>query len=482
MNKRLSSAVFFLLLTFAVNGLVFAQENRLEISLRGPWILYVDHSFADWPVLIAMAPAVDHDSSNHWAHKPPLVSAGDGYYLEDPTQPNPTKVSHIYCLTFDNACAPKGSSFLRFHDYPDDVQLLHPALPGRRSDWGWAAASWQYSAPTLILPMPDSYSSDGVWHMRFADHFDETGVAYGYDEQHSIGVQLHYNSGPGEFNLIICDAQQPTLHNCTHPPKPANKSGHTRLTNSGTLRIEMKAPESDWSCDPHVRRIYPKMLELIGTPDSNPGPNKRIAYIDPAHQIQDDGSGLYDTSAVPPPADPPSSARCLDHDSQGGLNDDPPPKHGTESAMEPKQQGVPAEKQDQQSKQSNQPNIPPWVQNVEALVSQIKAAPLNSDSAKEYYLDRIEADGQDLSFPRLSQLRRIDDLVALSNAKLTAADRTRAKMNAQNPSGTISPQANLALSPVLQLLIPAITKVLDTSNDYTKSGGDCLAATMQVGP
>ena len=120
MKSRLSSAMFVALLTVSLSS--FAQENHVDISLKGPWILYVDHSFAKWPVLIAMAPGVDSDPMNHWGHQPPTVGNGDAYVMEDP-QSDPSKASLIYCLTFDDVCAPKGTRFLRFYDYPNDASI-----------------------------------------------------------------------------------------------------------------------------------------------------------------------------------------------------------------------------------------------------------------------------------------------------------------------------------------------------------------------
>jgi hypothetical protein len=403
-----------------------------------------------------MAPAVDHP--HPWAHQDVDVSTGDAYLLTDPTHQGSSVT--IYCLTFDSICAPKGERSLKFHDYPHDVQLLHANLPDGQLNWNWPAASHRNDNPTLVLPMPDSYSSDGVWHMRFSNHFDATGKAYRNDELHSIGVQLHYRTGPKEFNLLVCDAQQPSVTNCV---RPANVHGHTRLTNSGTLRIEMKAPETDWACDPHVRRIYPKMLELVGTPSSSPGPNAKIAYIDPAHGTSEDGSGVYDKVPVgysinmPQPDKPNQSPYCLEHDSQGNYNDDPP--RGIRSA-------------------SGAPDLA-WFTDVHEFVARIKAAPgLDSTLKREYYFDEIEAAAGDLSFPRVSQLRRIEALVALSDARLQA-DLLNAK--APNAVGASAFQGRLEVIPVLESLLGLEATILEGNGPPTKSGGDCLAAVMQVG-
>ena len=118
-----------------------------------------------------MAPAVDHDSTNRWSHKPPTVSNGDAYMLDDLNQTDPPNPSKIYCLTFDDVCARKGKSSLN-PDHYQNIQMVPAIIPTGQKRW---TSQNNRQAPTLILPLPDSYSSDTTWPMRFADKFDETG-------------------------------------------------------------------------------------------------------------------------------------------------------------------------------------------------------------------------------------------------------------------------------------------------------------------
>jgi hypothetical protein len=259
--------------------------NQFDLTLEGPWILY-QYKNANLgggvPVLIVVAPKIDN------IFHLPVVSAGDGYELWQ---------NGIYCLTFDATCAKPGAKLLTpGKNYPSTNPPTGPlpvkfSLATANGDWDLVSLNRKRSFFALILPMPDSYSNDGVWHMQFSSKFDVSGNGYSGDKGYSIGVQLHYNTGPTTFDLVSC--KDLTTAGCKYPVPVAN---HTSLTNTGTLRIVMKAPNIDNACDPHVRSLYHPTLWLL---DDQPftGPtknsNQNIAYIDPARRIDDQGHGVY---------------------------------------------------------------------------------------------------------------------------------------------------------------------------------------------
>jgi hypothetical protein len=156
------------------------------------------------------------------------------------------------------------------------------------TSWKWSDAVQRQNATALILPINDSHSSDGVWPMRFAEKFDINHSGYGGNELHGIGVQLHYTSGPDAFDLDSCPSG--SLQNCSPVVSGApTVQGHTYLANTSTPRITMRAPHTESACDPHVRRIFAKMLDIVGQ-----AANSKRSVINPAHRVKDDGSGSYD--------------------------------------------------------------------------------------------------------------------------------------------------------------------------------------------
>ena len=470
MKIRAIIVTYFLALSCSAAP-ALGKKNQFDVSLQGPWILYVDHSFAKWPVLIAMAPTVDHHEQ--WAHHDVQVTTGDGYIFEDYSQysaghpaQSTSYSSHIYCLTLDDVCARRGSSSLQFDDHPSNVTPVQVSLPSGQRAWDWATASQKNPTLTFILPMPDSYSTDGSWHMRFLNHFDVNGINYGPDELHSIGVQLHYKNGPAEFNLLVCESPQPTVKNCSK--RATGPSGHTRLANSGTLRIQMKAPETDWACDPHVRRVYPKMLDLVGQEA-----NQKIKVIDPAHGVKDDGKGLYDDDNPPNVskaalAVPSCSDRCLEHDSQGGYNDDEPKLCG--STLTAANYG-PASPEEQMSSAEH---TELWFQHLSKFLVFIQKSKDTSDG-KKYYFDQIYEASKDLSFPRISQIRWITALVALSHAKLIAENPGLAAKDPGKIAGAFAANAE-----VKSLFENAEDQEETLLKPPPKNGTDCGAALMLV--
>ncbi|HEY6767604.1 MAG TPA: hypothetical protein VI386_22845 [Candidatus Sulfotelmatobacter sp.] len=478
MKSRLSFAVLVALLSVTLP--CFAAKNHVDISLRGPWILYVDSSksFADWPVLIAMAPAVDNGM---YAHQPPTVSNGDAYVLGDPNQPYQPTDSQVYCLTFDGKCARKGESSLDSDDYPAP-NPVPGYIPKGQKRWDWVTASRLYYAPTLILPVPDSYGADTAWPMRFAPEFDKSGGRsdggrYKVKGTYSTGVVLRYTEGPAWFDLNRCPNGNPKLRigDCAQ----ASVSQHTHLANTGTLHIEMKAPDTNWSCDPHVRYVYPQMLNLIGTPDTSPGPNVTFAYIDPAHDIDKTGNAVYDEyPSGYTPQDPTkpdqnghresvASEFCLEHDSQGGYVDmrwDPP----SDDEKTVSRAGHHNDGEQTTKCKGAKDNVDPWIGCVQVLVQDIpETLPLGLTAAEVDVLREIKVQGSDLSFPRISQLRRLDDNIAFLGQLKSELDTQKSR-------------ADQTLPILLQQLFELFPQILRAKDSYTKTHGDCGAPVIHL--
>src|SRR5581483_6271443 len=95
---------------------------------------------------------------------------------------------------------------------------------------------------------------------------------------HSTGFVLHYTTGPTTLGLLGCPNVEPSSAGTYACNDSTIKIDHVTLYNkTGTLQIEMKAPDNNWSCDPHVRSIYPMMLDLVDPTAHQSG----YAYIDP---------------------------------------------------------------------------------------------------------------------------------------------------------------------------------------------------------
>lgn len=247
-----------------------AVGQSLIIDMEGPWIFHVDDQFKDEAgqaksVLIAMSPMVaDHVAS---------FSTGDGSEIKEPG---------IYCVGFDGVCAPAH-------------QGSKPPFPGRilriktPAGWSWYGNLDKYSI-YLILPIPDSYSHDGVYRMKFGKKFKN----YGIERKQSIGLMLHYANGPSTINLSS-KCSGPEASKCPFDDYFQDQD------NSNTLRITVKAPDdlAD-TCDKHVRDAFHRMLLAIhnGSLQSGKNVNQDHGYID---------LPLYD-------------ATCYDHDPQDDGN------------------------------------------------------------------------------------------------------------------------------------------------------------------
>lgn len=255
-------------------------EAQTEIAIQGPWIIYKDNQFTDdkgnvIPVLVAIAPTgaidpKDVGSSAHYKpdgmhHRPPQLSTGDGYYITE---------QNIYCLAFADGptdplkCVPKAPSPTSSKYSP--IQIQHN---GARWNW-WNVVNGlngHRAQTALILPMPDSITNDGTWPVMFASSFDEKGTNYKYDTtpKHSTGLILHYQNAPQQFGLVMCTPAPGTGHqyfgvgDCTQAATTDTTHTDTHLENSGTLRIQMKAPYNVDGCDIHARMGHRQMASLL---------------------------------------------------------------------------------------------------------------------------------------------------------------------------------------------------------------------------
>ena len=427
----------------------FAQQERFDITLEGPWILYVDNTFTKWPVLVAIAP--NTESVANWAHDPILVSSGDGYFLYDYTKAQGQQ-ANFYCLMLDDVCAPQGTTILKFRDYPDGVGLLSVRKPSGQTSWKWSDAVQRQNATALILPMPDSYSSDGVWPMRFAEKFDINHSGYGGNELHGIGVQLHYTSGPDAFDLDSCPSG--SLQNCSPVVSGApTVQGHTYLPNTGTLRITMRAPHTESACDPHVRRIFPKMLDIVSQ-----AANSKRSVIDPAHRVKDDGSGSYDEDFASEGYTEPNGTpySCLRRDGQNPACD-ASGKHCDDD--------LPFREPSFESYSS-------WLEVLGELQAAIGSLPKDEQSEN---LKKLAS--ENLAVPRLSQINTIQVLIAMLDHQLEVDNAVKpnsrsAQHNEGHPKGATEKESTLT---VVKGFLAHLY-----NNPATKSGADCKAAVMLV--
>jgi hypothetical protein len=292
--------------------------------------------------------------------------------------------------------------------------------------------------------------------MRFAYKFDVTGNLYKYsktDNSYSTGVVLHYKKGPAGFDLLTCKQTLPNVSNCN---TPANSSGHTKLASAGALQIEMKAPDTDWSCDPHVRRVYPEMLKLFGNPPSG------YAFIDPAHDLDDKGNGVYDeyqNGEMPHDPDqnnPIKSEYCLEHDYQGKYVD---------TRWHP-----PTSDNKDEEHSMGECDGPGWIECVQSLIvliGQLSSEDVKNHKLDSHNLDDIKRQASDLTFPRLSQLRRLDDDIAFLGQE-TKEERTPKALQALSSTSTLGTFLN------------KVDELVESKDPYTKTHGDCGAPAIHL--
>ena len=434
MRDRSCVAICLLALLLCGSCVAFAQTYHLDIALEGPWILYEeqhlkDKNQQDVAVLIAIAPSgataasVGHRDKIH--HHTPQMSTGDGYYIPAPG---------VYCLKFDDECGPAGAtSLISGPGYPQG-QLLKMAY----HDPANATTSWPWQTKgsgqiVLILPMPDFYSNDGVWPMRFRTKHNSINDPY-TEGLNSIGVLLHYSKGPNSVRLFICDPNQPAVANCSTPATDP-KGNKVVVTNTGTLRLQMRAPDTTDTCDHHVRFSYHEMFKIVGNPY-----NKEYSYIEPAQGMKPDGvTGTFETS---------TSHKCFDHDDQNASND---------SDAGAAQNGT-----------SQSRTMPRSLINTGSLdtafedLSKLAVKYKDLTPAKNALRDASKAANQLGDFPRISEVQQIGSLL---NDSISAVESFTAK---ERGHVTKSDQRKLERIKSQEEEIAAATK----------NGGDCRAAAV----
>lgn len=251
--RTLANLISILVCLFCTLSTSAQSSLRLDVDFEGPWLFYQQAGFSgSQSALIAIAPNVP-------GHYPPTFSTGDGTTLNN----------GIYCLGFDSQTCTTTSVPTLDKDSYADPSLVPVYRPD--SSWNWASLGTQ--GYVLILPMPDSYSSDGQFNVTFMAALTSPAMpdpvpTYG-PEAHSIGVQLHYVKGPKQITLLQCSSGDPAT--CGQPQMAPN---------SGTLQIHIKAPETS-NMDPcpeyHVHLAYHKMISLL---DPLLKRNAQRAFID----------------------------------------------------------------------------------------------------------------------------------------------------------------------------------------------------------
>jgi hypothetical protein len=277
-----------------------AGQTQLDISLEGPWILFTDTMTTngkDQPVVVAIAPVnatapdpIPNDPDSHFHHWPQM-SSGNGYYLPS---------NGIFCLAFNpypsvatgKWCAlppTNGATFNTGNGYtPVSILMLKGDIANKK----WF--SYGGSSIVVILPYPDFYHADGSWQMQFVDQNENVIVPY---DKYTIGLVLHYSNATSRLGLYTCTPSVPTkitTDDCKNETPADNYGNKIEVTNSGTLRLEMRAPDTTDDCDHHVRFAYHQALKLIDPTYSN-GNNGKYRYIDPAQAMNADDSGVFGT-------------------------------------------------------------------------------------------------------------------------------------------------------------------------------------------
>jgi hypothetical protein len=451
MKRRLMIATSLAAMLCIATACFDKGNDRLDIILEGPWILYRETQFRNdngkaVPVLIAIAatratiePLPANDKLHHHL---PQISTGDGYYIDKPA---------VYCLTFNDKCAPKGpSSFNSDPSYPTP-HLLTVSRKNPSTPWDWVSASHRQTA--LILPMPDSFSNDGVWEMKFAGEAVKI-PGEGYpdpSEQHSIGLQLHYVHGPDRLNIRKC-GPLPTVANCNLSPQV---KGLTLMQNTGTLRIQMRAPDNDNGCDVHVRSAYnTAFTDILNGPDFD----QNKTYIEPAH---------VDTKTHQPTFDNPTDHPCFCDDPfrprpSPFCKSDKQKSGNAQNAMP----GMPKESVSLAPESS----ISLLQTQLDGIAKLFEDAELKKHKEQEDLASAVEkfkaaedaAHTINPDFPGISELQRIGQL-------LQESERSIDKFEAA-PDIKISQQLYKLLN----------TIKTSEQADSPKSGADCLAPTMRV--
>jgi hypothetical protein len=425
--KRLAAFAFTLIVVILLAGWSEGRKVHLDITMEGPWILHqakVRNSDGRIvPVLIAIAPidaTADSLDGEVKYHHLPQISAGDGFYIHKEF----LATAHIFCLYFDTHCAPKRVDAPTSDGYPDFKFLTMNLAPG--TSWNWVNASQNQAA--FILPMPDSWSADGIWHEAFGPSWNKATGDYPVP----IGIHLHYKRGPSSVALMGCTFNDPnaSTSSCTIPLVDNAGKPAPVLANTGTVRFEMKAPDTQDACDWHVREAWDVVYKILA-----PGFDKDHQAIDPAQSVDQTGKYLYDVKSCDPSSRPA-----------------PPATHGTQITL--KSQSTLSSS----SSETYHALTTTLITRLDGDLKQIIDIPgLDTKQQNNLKALREQLDTLNLYFPRISQTVLIADLSRSSHEFL---------------DGLVDPaQALDDLRKARPLL---------ETDDGTKNGGDCRAPLVLV--
>ncbi len=399
-------------------GLLFAGPSfaqlKLDVVIEGPWLFYVEPAFptptGTAPVLVAIAPKV-------LGHHPLFFSAGDGAQVP----------GGVYCVAFDGACRPNSITKLDKDGYaaPIPVPVTKPV--------GWSWTGYTGDTYVLVLPMPDSYSSDGLYTMTFQSSFPSSMVPSTTTSNgpQSIGIVLHYMSGPQRIGLLTCTGT-PSVTTCS-------RGSVTDEPNSGTLQIKIKSkedPANPDSCDYHVHRAYHETLKLL---DPLMQYNQYRAYV---------GVPTYN-----------SCAKC---DPQ----QDKVPSECTALAMTVSMANDPAD------------SVMPIQPTLKAIVALLQKIDVDAGTREKLLLDLPDQSNRlNGKFPRLSELRRLKETLALSQVTadkilIELKDKVRADAAKSWSAGRD-----------LQAAIISEQNLIDAADRWTAlsiSGKDCRAPALLI--
>ena len=348
LRTRYTLAILMVLLFGAPS---FAQ-SRLDVLVEGPWLFYVEPKFPTTtgtsPMLVAIAPQV-------LGHYPLYFGAGNGAAIPP----------GIYCMAFGGTCQPGSATKLD----PDGYKQPAPVPVTKPAGWDWT--TYGGSSYVLILPMPDSYSSNGLYPMTFQSSFPSMGgppPTTTSSGPRSLGLVFHYANGPLRIGLLACTGT-PSVANC-------NNGSMTDEDNSGTVQIKITSKEDAAhpdSCDYHVHRAYHEMLKLL----------------DPLMQYNQDK----------PYVDVPSYSACAKCDPQQGQ--------------------VPSEctVQTMAVNMASDFSEPPVQPVLESLVSLIQRMDVDAGAIRRLLMD-LDKQSEKLKgkFPRVSELRSLKDTLLSSQA------------------------------------------------------------------
>lgn len=442
--SRLAIFVLFLGLIFSTTSCCDKGANRVDIALDGPWIIYQTHLDDGHgnkkPVLIAIAPmnATEEEQQgvaiNRLHHHSPQLSTGDGFYIKESN----LTTTRIFCVSFGPQCVPDGPDHLNNDSYPQS-NLLQLHYSGKGS-WDWASSIFQNDGMALILPMPDSFSNDGVWHIRFLGQKETDGLR-------SIGLQLHYLHGAANFTVNPCKVTPPTqstpavppvLSDCHDDPSGQNPPQLKTLTNTGTLRIQMRAPDETDNCDRHARFGWEQTFKILGD-DFGSG----YKEIDPAEMVRSDGTIKW-------------------------AGEDP------SCALQGDMKMMPVAQRLQPTTAETFVNLGNVIDN---LISTYCSDSANKAACGEKELQPLKDLRQELKtlnpfFPRISQMMRVGTLSNSSMALVTSFQtqaKATARLKFRNEEESL---------PDVDLILAALRHFVDDPD--TKNGADCRAAVVSA--